>query len=74
MYINTLTCFGVAHHRPIGPEHGHVDAALLLSELAVGREGARDVRHVAVVLTAHVEQTRKRGREKRLGQFPFRDI
>ena len=64
----------MTHHRSVGPEHGHVDASLLHSELAVGREGARDVRHVAVVLAAHVEQTEKSGRVKLFGQFPFDNI
>ena len=47
---------GRAQHGPVGAQHRLVDEFLLRRELAVGGKGAGDVRGVAVVLAAHVEQ------------------
>lgn len=51
-----LTWLHSAHDSSAAPEHCFVDGLLVLCELAVGWEGAGDVRSKAVVLATHVEQ------------------
>lgn len=51
-----LTWLHSAHDSSAAPEHCFVDGLLVLCELAIGREGAGDVRSKAVVLSTHVEQ------------------
>lgn len=46
-----------SHDGAGGFEHGLIDGPLVWAELAVGWEGAGDVGGVAVILSAHVEQT-----------------
>ena len=48
-------------HGPVGPQHCLVDETLVSRELPVRRERTRDVRAVAVVLAAHVEQAAEIG-------------
>lgn len=51
-----LTWLHSAHDRSAASEHCFVDGLLVVCELAIGREGAGDVRSEAVVLSTHVEQ------------------
>lgn len=56
-----LTWLHGAHDGTTAPQHCLIDGLLVFSELAVGRKGARDVRRVAVILSAHVKQAVGRG-------------
>ena len=51
-----LTWLSGSEHSSVGLEHCIVDELLVLSERAISREGAGDVRSVAVVLRSHVKQ------------------
>ena len=53
----TLTWLSGSEHCSVGHEHCIVDEFLVLGECAIGREGAGDVRGIAVVLSTHVEET-----------------
>ena len=55
-----LTWSDLCHDGPDGLQDQVVDDLLLVGELAVGGEGAGDVRGVAVVLSAHVHQAAHR--------------
>lgn len=55
-----LTWLHGAHDGPAAPQHRLVDGLLVWGELAVGREGARDVRSETVIFTAHVEHAARR--------------
>lgn len=52
----SLTWLHGAHDSCAALQYRLVDGLLVLRELAIGREGAGDVRSKAVVLSAHVEQ------------------
>ena len=52
-----LTWLSGSEHCSVGLEHCIVDEFLVLGEGAIGREGAGDVRGIAVVLSTHVKQT-----------------
>ena len=55
--MDILTWLSCSKNGPISLQDGAVDSLLVFSELPIGREGASDVRGIAVVLPSHVEQT-----------------
>lgn len=64
----SLTWFHSAHDSSAALQHRLVDGLLVFCELAIGREGAGDVRSEAVVLSTHVEQTAGTGRREAGGR------
>ena len=60
-----LTLLSGSEHCSVGLEHCIVDEFLVLGECAIGREGAGDVRGIAVVLSTHVEETTAERRGKK---------
>ena len=58
-----LTWLSGSEHSSVGLEHCIVDELLVLSERAISREGAGDVRSVAAVLSTHVKQAGQDGAE-----------
>lgn len=61
MATSVLTWLHGAHDSTAAPQHRLVDGLLVCGELAIGREGARDVGGEAVILSTHVEQAAGRG-------------
>ena len=57
------TWFDSCHDSSTGLEHSVVDDLLVVSELSICRERARDVTGVATVFTSHVKQARNQRRE-----------
>ena len=57
LWLAELAWFDAGQHSPVGSQHGFVDVSLRLRKLAIGWKRARDVRRVAVILSAHIKQT-----------------
>ena len=55
MYGSKHTWFDSYHDSSTGLQHSVVDNLLVVSELAVSREGAGDVTSIATVLPSHVK-------------------
>ena len=53
-----FTWFDSIHDSSTGLQYCIVDDLLVVSELAIGREGAGDVTGIAAVLPTHVKQAR----------------
>ena len=56
LWLAELAWFDAGQHSPVGSQHGFVDVSLRLRKLAIGWKRARDVRRVAVILSAHIKQ------------------
>lgn len=69
----SFTWLDCCHDSPGGLQHCLIDSPLVSCELAIGREGAGDVRAVAVIFSSHIKQAEKETQGKKW-QFSSKEI
>lgn len=69
----SFTWLDCCHDSPGGFQHCLIDSPLVSCELAIGREGAGDVRAVAVIFSSHIKQAEKETQGKKW-QFSSKEI